>query len=44
LRLAFGDLDPPGERAEMVAAFKADALEGAAGEFAQHLRRDRLTP
>jgi hypothetical protein len=44
--LAFGHLDPLGERAKMVAtlaaAFKSDALAGGPGELTQHLRRNRL--
>ncbi|HTR11909.1 MAG TPA: hypothetical protein VMI72_01320 [Roseiarcus sp.] len=46
--LALGDLDPLGERAEMVAAvaaaFEPDALARGARKAAQHLRRHGLAP
>ena len=46
--LAFGDLDPLGERAQVIAAiaaaFEPDALAGGAGKLAEHLWRDRLAP
>ena len=42
------DLDPPSERAKMVAtvaaAVKPDTLARGAGEFAQHLRRVAWLP